>query len=190
MATQGKKQEQHGPRGSASPDPSLHEEWASKVRNETPLQKLDRNYGELLQELRVAQVGVQILFAFMLTIAFQPRFESLNEGQRTLYGVIIFAGGSSMAFLVGPVAVHRLTFGKEMKPAVVRVAHVLTLCGMLLMLIAVVGAVAIVSWLTLSNTVAIFLTTAVALVLVVCWIVIPLVLLITHNTLPALDPDV
>jgi hypothetical protein len=54
-----------------------HERWNRAARGETPLQRLDRAYAELLQEIRVAQTGVQILLAFLLTIAFTPRFPQL-----------------------------------------------------------------------------------------------------------------
>src|SRR5262249_5650590 len=64
-----------------------HDEWNAAERGETPLQRADRAYGEILQEVRVAQTGVQILFAFLLALAFQARFGSTTNLQRDLYGV-------------------------------------------------------------------------------------------------------
>src|SRR5215813_3662379 len=66
-----------------------HDEWNAGVRGETPLQRVDRAYGEILQEVRVAQTGVQILFAFLLALAFQARFGSTTNLQRDLYGVTL-----------------------------------------------------------------------------------------------------
>src|SRR4051812_18517468 len=68
-----------------------HEAWAQRVRNETEHQRLDRNFLQLLQELRVAQTGVQILFAFLLTLVFQPRFTRLDRPELVLYGVTVTA---------------------------------------------------------------------------------------------------
>lgn len=173
----------------AEPELTPHEQWDQKVRGESPLQRLDRVFSELLQELRVAQVGVQILFAFLLTIAFQPRFAEISEGQRTLYAWTIFAAATAMALLVAPVPLHRLTYGKEMKPAVVAVAHVLTLLGLLMMMIAVVCAVGLVGSVTLSSSIAILLTCAVAAVMVGAWIVLPVVLMLIHHRLVSAGPN-
>src|SRR5262249_5363915 len=66
-----------------------HDEWNAGARGETPLQRADRAYGEILQEVRVAQTGVQILFAFLLTLAFTSRFASITQFQRNAYVVTL-----------------------------------------------------------------------------------------------------
>ena len=65
--------------------PDAHDQWNFMARRETPTQRLDRNYAEILQEVRVAQTGVQLLLAFLLTVAFTPRFATLTEFERGVY---------------------------------------------------------------------------------------------------------
>src|SRR6266581_2987996 len=88
-------------------------------REESEAQRLDRNYAELLQELRVAQTGVQILFAFLLTIAFQQRFASIDAFQRGVYVTTLVAAAIAAVLLIGPVAAHRLLFGLRLKDELV-----------------------------------------------------------------------
>ncbi|WP_309053979.1 DUF6328 family protein, partial [Streptomyces sp.] len=64
-------------------------------RNETPMERADRQWSELLQELRVAQTGVQILFGFLLAVVFQPRFSDLGSVDRTIYVVTVFCGAAA-----------------------------------------------------------------------------------------------
>lgn len=153
------------------------------ARHETKLEHMDRVFGELLQELRVSQAGIQILFAFMLTIAFQSRFPELTSGQLGIYAFTIVMCVIAMAFITGPVAVHRFNFGRRIKPAIVRVSHFMTIIGLIAMMIAVVGAVWLVTSVALNNWVGQAITVGVALLLVVCWIVVPILMLIFHKRL-------
>ena len=90
-------------------DPDLpDEDWNAQARDETDQERLDRNFLELLQELRVAQAGVQILFAFLLSLAFTQRFAELTSGQRDVYIVALVASAVAAALFIGPVAWHRL----------------------------------------------------------------------------------
>src|SRR6478736_4211891 len=98
---------------------------------------VDRSFEELLQELRVAQTGVQVFFAFLLTIPFATGFDKLDHAQRVLYAIDVLLVVLAMAFLVSPVAIHRAIFGRRMRPALVRVAHAVTLVGLFLLLLAV-----------------------------------------------------
>jgi hypothetical protein len=79
-------------------------------RPEGPLERADRNMSELLQELRVAQTGVQILFAFLLTLVFQPRFNEIDQFQRWTYVVTLLLSVVTAGLLVAPAATHRVTF--------------------------------------------------------------------------------
>jgi hypothetical protein len=79
-------------------------------RDESEAQRVDRNLGELLQELRVAGLGVQVLFGFLLSLPFTARFARLNAGQRGLYLASLALAALATALLVGPVAYHRLVF--------------------------------------------------------------------------------
>src|SRR3712207_1749392 len=79
-------------------------------RDESEAERLDRNYGELLQELRVTQTGVQILFAFLLTLAFTQRFPQITSFQRGTYVVTLLFSAAAAALFIAPVALHRMVF--------------------------------------------------------------------------------
>jgi hypothetical protein len=79
-------------------------------RNESHLERCDRNLVELLQELRVAQTGVQILFAFLLGLAFTSRFGQATELQRVDYFVTLISSGLAAMLLIAPTSQHRLLF--------------------------------------------------------------------------------
>src|SRR6185437_5639709 len=99
-------------------------------RNESAAHRLDRNFSELLQELRVAQTGVQILFAFLLSIAFQQRFTSLQNYQRVFYLVTLMAAALAAVLLIAPVAVHRMLFRQHLKDEVVALTSRLAVAGL------------------------------------------------------------
>ncbi|GAA2620816.1 DUF6328 family protein [Streptomyces axinellae] len=111
------------------------------TRNETPLERADRNFAELLQELRVLQTGVQILFAFLLTLAFTPRFPSLDSVQRGIYVVTLLLAVCAAMLLIAPAAVHRVLFGRGVKRLIVEVSARLAGCGMSLLALAFTGSV-------------------------------------------------
>jgi Family of unknown function (DUF6328) len=90
---------------------------------EGPLQRADRNMIELLQELRVAQTGVQILFVFLLSLSFTDRFAGLDEMQRWTYIVILLLAVITAGLLVAPAAAHRMTFGRGLKQETVQLGH-------------------------------------------------------------------
>ena len=92
-------------------EPHLPDEsWNARARDETDQERLDRNFLELLQELRVAQTGVQILFAFLLSLAFTQRFGVLTRIQRDIYIVALLAAAVAAALFIAPVAWHRVLF--------------------------------------------------------------------------------
>src|SRR5689334_12186764 len=94
-------------------------------RNETPEQRSDRNWVELLQELRVMQTGVQILTGFLLTVPFQARFETLTSFQRGYYLVLMVLAALTTGLAVAPVALHRALFRRHVKARLVTVGDVL-----------------------------------------------------------------
>ena len=99
---------------------------AGSGRNETREEQLDRNWMELLQELRVLQTGVQILAGFLLTLPFQSRFETLDDFQRNLYLVNVALAALTTAFILLPVSVHRRLFRKRLKETLVTSADNIT----------------------------------------------------------------
>ena len=99
-------------------------------RPECALERADRNMNELLQELRVAQTGVQILFAFLLTLVFQQRFADITAVQRWTYVVTLLLSVVTAGLLVAPAAVHRFTFQRGLKMETVLLGHRLFTVGL------------------------------------------------------------
>ena len=120
-------------------DQAADARWNERERAETELQRVDRNFVELLQEVRVAQTGPQILFAFLLTLAFTARFEQVSSFQRGLYIATLGFSAASASLLIAPVSAHRLLFRRHEKARLVRVANRLTIAGLLALCLAIVG---------------------------------------------------
>lgn len=143
-------------------------------RDETEEERADRNYGELLQELRVAQTGVQILFAFLLTLPFTQRFASVNDEQRGTYLVTLLATALATVCLIGPVSHHRVLFHQGRKPELVRGSSRLAAAGLVLLWLSVVGAVFLVFEVVLGRSAAVGVGVALAVTFVLVWYVYPL----------------
>ncbi|MEG8274720.1 DUF6328 family protein [Streptomyces sp. AHA2] len=114
------------------------------ARNETPLQRADRNFVELLQELRVTQTGVQILFAFLLSLAFTARFEDLDSVQRVTYVITLLLAVLAAALFTAPAALHRSLFQQGAKPRIVQVSSRLATVGLAVLVFAFSGSVLLV----------------------------------------------
>jgi O-antigen/teichoic acid export membrane protein len=110
-------------------------------RDETDLERWDRNFIELLQELRVAQTGVQILFAFLLTLPFTNRFGQVSDLDKAVYVITLVAAAVATALLIAPVSDHRQVFRQGRKPELVRTASALAQAGLGALLVAIIGAV-------------------------------------------------
>ena len=111
---------------------------------ETQAQRDDRNLVELLQELRVAAIGVQVIFGFLLSLPFYARFAALGHAQRVLYLVAVVLSAVSTALLLGPVAYHRLVFRRSQKRHLVRAANVMAIAGLATVALTVAAAVLLV----------------------------------------------
>jgi hypothetical protein len=144
-------------------------------RDETPAERADRNLGELLQELRVALPGVQVLFAFLLTVPFAQGFEKLQPVQRELYFGVLMCTAISTALLIAPTAHHRLLFRMRDKEHLVRISNWLTLAGLAVLAIALTGAVLLIADLIFKATLTIVFTAAAGLAFAVLWAVLPLI---------------
>ena len=120
---------------------SDHDDWNAIERGETPLQRADRAYGEILQEVRVAQTGVQILFAFLLALAFQARFAHVTNFQRDVYVVTLLLCAAATALLIAPAAFHRMVYRRRLKLHLVHAATRLALSGLVLLMLSLVSAV-------------------------------------------------
>lgn len=143
-------------------------------RGEHPLERADRNMLELLQELRVAQIGVQILFAGLITVTFTERFTRVDTTQRWIYVAVLLLTTVCTGLLIAPAAVHRMSFGMGMKPQVVRLGHRLFQVGLAMLALTLSAAVLLVLDVTLGRMTALALTVPVLLVLVGLWFVLPL----------------
>ena len=112
--------------------------------SETEAERNDRNLAELLQELRVAGLGVQMIFGFLLAIPFASKFSALGTGQRTLYVVTLVLAAVATALLVGPVAYHRLVFRRNLKRHLIGAANVMAILGLATVGLTVSAAVVLV----------------------------------------------
>jgi O-antigen/teichoic acid export membrane protein len=143
-------------------------------RGESEATKLDRNYGELLQELRVAQTGVQILFAFLLGIAFQNRFTTIEPYQRGIYLVTLIAAACAAILLIAPVAIHRLLFRRHQKDEVVAITAKLAAAGLIVLALAILSAVLFVLDVVVNLTLAVVFTSLLLVLILALWYVLPL----------------
>lgn len=107
-------------------------------RDETPNERADRNWDELMQELRVMQTGTQVLSGFLLAVAFQPRFTELDDLQRGLYIVLVILAALATVLALTPVGMHRSLFGRRQKPELVRFA-----AGIVKVNLFVIGALSV-----------------------------------------------
>ncbi len=145
-------------------------------RDETPEERADRNWNEVLQELRVLQTGTQILTGFLLALAFQPAFADLSDPQRVVYlGLVVLSAISSIVALA-PVALHRVLFQQRAKPAVVSYGHVALITALLTVSVLVVGVVAFVFDVVLDGAAAWWALIPLALLILVLWLVVPAIM--------------
>ena len=117
----------------------------SRGRRETELGRVDRNLAELLGELRVLATGVQVLFAFLLTVPFSARFGRLTSGERYLYLVVLIAAAAAAGLLIAPSALHRLLFRQGDKPRLIQIANQMAIGGIACLAIAMTGILALIS---------------------------------------------
>ncbi|KAK1186525.1 DUF6328 family protein [Streptomyces sp. NBS 14/10] len=143
---------------------------APSGREETREEQADRKWAELLQEVRVTQTGMQILFAFLLTVAFTPRFQSLGHADRTIYVVTVLLGAAATGALIAPVSLHRIVTGRRLKPETVHIAARFTVAGLVLLLCTVVSALLLILRVVVADVTAAWVTVAALVWFVSCWI--------------------
>jgi hypothetical protein len=142
-------------------------------RKETEKERLDRNLGELLQELRVALPGVQVLFAFLLVVPFNQRFADITNFQRTLYFVTLLLATAATACLIAPTAHHRVEFRQQDKKRIVFSATRLAVIGLALLAAAMTGAVMLITDFLYHATTVAIVAAAVALLFIGLWFAWP-----------------
>ncbi|KKD06895.1 DUF6328 family protein [Streptomyces sp. WM6386] len=143
-------------------------------RDETEDERADRMWAELMQEIRVAQMGVQILFGFLLTVVFTPKYADLGDTEKTIYIVTVVLGATATGALIGPVSLHRLVSGRRIKPRAVQWAARLTFVGLLLLLATTAASLLLILRVATHDPYVPWLVTAVVAWYLVCWFLLPL----------------
>ena len=149
-------------------------EQTAEARGETPAQVLDRNLNELLQELRVVLTGVQILFAFLLTLAFTADLDERGTFPTIVYTITLMSTACATVVLIAPVSFHRTVFRRGRKEQLVAFADRAMLVGLVLLLIGVASAVLLVLDVVLGRWPAIVGGAVVVLLGTVTWYALPL----------------
>jgi hypothetical protein len=145
----------------------------TSMPDETEKARWDRNFADLLQELRVAQTGVQILFAFLLTLPFSSGFPNVTAFQKDTYVVALISAAFATAMIISPVAFHRALFRQGRKPELVRYAHRMATGGLAFMLVAMVSSVLLITDYLLSIWPAVILTVITGAWFLAFWAALP-----------------
>jgi Family of unknown function (DUF6328) len=141
----------------------------SEGRSEDEQERLNRQMAELLQELRVALPGVQVLFGFLLAVPFQQRFETVSSFERTVYTVTLIAAATATALFIAPSAYHRIVFGSGLRPSIIRVGTWELLGGLASLAVAMNGAVLLVTHFILAASTAVVLVALTGTLYVTLW---------------------
>jgi hypothetical protein len=154
--------------------PEDDQRWDRAARSETEMERLDRNWANLLQELRVVQTGVQLLTGLLLTLPFQQRFDILDDDMRIVYLVTVACSVASTVLLVAPVGMHRLLFRRHRLNALVAAAHRCAYVGLLLLGLALAGVTSLVFDAVANRHVAIVAGGCALAAFTLFWVVLPL----------------
>ncbi len=143
-------------------------------REESEGERLDRNLAELLQELRVALPGVQVLFAFLLAVPFQNGFKEITAFQEKVYFVTLLFTAVSAALLISPTAYHRMTFRRQQKKHLVFIANRFAIAGTAALALAMTGAIMLITDVLFGTGATIVFSGAALAMFVVLWGLLPL----------------
>ncbi|MET0558642.1 MAG: DUF6328 family protein [Solirubrobacterales bacterium] len=159
-------------------------------REESEEERLDRNLGELLQELRIALPGVQVLFAFLLAVPFQQNFTKISEFEKKVYFATLLLTALSAALLIAPSAYHRLTFRYQQKHRLVFISNRLAIAGLGALALAMTCAILLITDLLFGSVAAIVTTAFSFSTFFLLWAVLPLRRRFKYRGegLPLLDP--
>ncbi|QTV79862.1 DUF6328 family protein [Microbacterium sp. NIBRBAC000506063] len=142
-------------------------------RDETPNERADRNWDELMQELRVMQTGTQVLTGFLLAVAFQPRFAEMDELQRTIYIVLVVLAAVATVLSLTPVGLHRMLFGTRRKPELVRFASRIVTIALVAVGVLSIGVTTLIVDFTLSRPAAVVTVVLGAVTVGALWVALP-----------------
>src|SRR4051795_3563557 len=163
------------PPRSTDPEPARSRFAADpdRLRDETDTERLDRNLIELLQEVRVVQTGVQVLFAFLLTVPFSARFDEITSFQRAAYFTALVGATAASVLLIAPTALHRILFRMGQKTYMVDVSNRLALGGLASTAVAMVAVMLLVSDVMFGTGPGIAIALVTGLAFAGVWYVIP-----------------
>ncbi|BDZ64421.1 DUF6328 family protein [Agromyces mangrovi Wang et al. 2018] len=142
-------------------------------RDETRTERLDRNWGDILQEVRVSLTGTQLIGGFLLAVAFQQRFTEMDAAQLALYLVLVALSGLATVLGLGVVAVHRAYFGKRVKDHVVRIGNRYLVAHLVVVALLVLGVTTLLFDWTLGRVAGAVALVAGAIGLALFWLVLP-----------------
>jgi Family of unknown function (DUF6328) len=142
-------------------------------RDETPSERYDRNWGEILQEFRVTQTGTQIISGFLLTLAFQQRFAGLAQYQVVIYVILVILAATTTAVGLAPVSLHRVLFRRHEKREIVAIGNVLLVVDLLLVSLLTGGVALFILDVAAGITVGLFCGAAMFVLLIGLLIVLP-----------------
>lgn len=143
-------------------------------RDETESERLDRNLSELLQELRVALPGVQVLFAFLLAVPFQQGFADITSFQERVYFATLLLTAVSAILLISPSAYHRMTFRLQQKDDLIFLANRLAIAGLGALALAMTGAIMLITDVLFGPAATIVTSAAILAGFVAFWYALPL----------------
>jgi Family of unknown function (DUF6328) len=143
-------------------------------RQETEEERLDRNLSELLQELRVALPGVQVLFAFLLAVPFQQHFTEITSFEKGVYFATLLCTAVSAALLISPSAYHRMTFHLQQRRHLIRLANRFTIAGLAFLALAMTGAVTLITAVLFGGVATGLAAAGAAAMFLVLWYGLPL----------------
>jgi len=143
------------------------------TRDETEDERHDRNWNEMLQELRVTQTGTQILTGFLLALAFQQRFTELSTLQLEFYLVLVALAGLSTALGLAPVVLHRTFFNKRMKDHIVKVGNRLLLAEVVVVGLLAIGVTSFVFDFVFGATAGIITAVIGTVIVLLLWVLLP-----------------
>lgn len=142
---------------------------------ETEAERVERNWNEILQELRVIQTGTQILTGFLLALAFQPRFAELGPVEVTTYLVLVAVAGAATVLALAPVSLHRALFRKRAKPEIVRLAHRLLMLTLAAVALTLAGTTVLIFDVVLGPTVGLIAGAVALVVIAAAWVLMPVI---------------
>lgn len=152
---------------------SAYHDGPSGGRRETPDERSDRNWNDILQELRVSLTGTQLIGGFLLAVAFQPRFTDLDGYQLGLYLILVVLAGLATVVGLAPVTLHRALFRRQAKDRVVRTGDRLLIANLVVVALLLIGVTSLVFDLALGRAAGLVVLALGAVVVIGLWFVLP-----------------